>query len=447
MFARALPSSSPVTSKAPRIRPTLGVVALRFTLMIVSVVLALGFAEGAMRMLPAPPRLQEDAGTPDDALWVDPDWRSPPPKAYRMDPILGYDNAPSARADVRVAEHPGRAFRFRTESYGIRRDTDVTIPKPPDVHRVLVLGDSQTSGYANNDETYPGRLEEAWQARSPGQTVEVLNAGVDGYGPQQAYLWYRERAAPLDPDLVIFAIYVGNDLSDLAFGDVDGAIIDDEAGRVSPFLTPWTWAQLHSELVKRIEPPLALRLHDPLERFGVQVGPPVPPAGTEPLIRVMKECHGCWFQSLRQATRAQSHPDQIGRSYDRLETLLRLLHSRVTANGTTLAVLLIPTKNQVEPNDERGAVARAARLLDLDDSVLSYDERAYAGLREVAQRAGVSVIDPLDDLRADASGTRLYYRRDWHLNPDGNRALAAAIDRALSAMGAAPGAPTANRVH
>ena len=28
----------------------------------------------------------------------------------------------------------------------------------------------------------------------------------DGYGPQQAYLWYRERDAALQPDLVIFAV-------------------------------------------------------------------------------------------------------------------------------------------------------------------------------------------------------------------------------------------------
>jgi hypothetical protein len=263
----------------------------------------------------------------------------------------------------------------------------------------------------------------------------VLDAGVDGYGPQQEYLWYRERGMALTPDLVILAVYIGNDLSDLAFGDVDSAVIDDDAGLVSPFRTPWAWASLHSELIKRLGPPLEAGVRDPLARIGIEIGPPLPTAGMDALIRVIRECHGCWFQSLRQASRARTHPDAIEQAYRRMETLFSLLSARVAAQHAQLAVLVIPTKLQVEPDDERGAVNRAARLLQLTDEELSYDGQAYARILAAARRAGVRTIDPLTDLRGAAARQRLYYRRDWHLNPDGNAALALALDEALAADG------------
>lgn len=225
-------------------------------------------------------------------------------------------------------------------------------------------------------------------------------------------------------------------------------MIDDEAGLVSPPTRPLTWLGLHSELMKRLGPPLVARLRDPLESVGIEIGPPLPGAGMDLLIRVIRECHGCWFQSLRQASRARTHPDAIEQSYRRLELLMRLLAARVTADGGRLVVLVIPTKLQVEPEDERGAVSRAARLLQLVDEDLVYDGQAYARVLDLARRSGLPTIDPLDALRHAATCRRLYYRRDWHLNPDGNRALAAALDEALSEedlgpSSAAPGgAPT-----
>jgi hypothetical protein len=266
--------------------------------------------------------------------------------------------------------------------------------------------------------------------------VEVLNAGVDGYDPRQAYLWYRERGAPLQPDLVLFAVYAGNDISDLAWSPLDGAVIDDDAGLVGPVRTPLLWLQLHSALVQRIQ----TLLGSALERAGA-LPAPKPLVPFDPLIRLMRECHGCWFQSLKQAIRARREPDRMEQGYRRLELLFRVLDTAVTARGGQAVIVLIPTKTQVEPDDERGARGRAARLLDLAPEDLQYDEQAYARAHEAADRAGVALVDPLAELQEDARRERLYYRRDWHLNPAGNRALATALYRALVADGPEPGAP------
>ena len=149
----------------------------------------------------------------------------------------------------------------------------------------------------------------------------------------------------------------------------------------------------------------------------------------------MRECHGCWLQSLKQAVRARTHAEEIGRALTRLGQIFRLLSDDAARNSSQVVILLIPTKTQVEPADERGAVDRAARLLKLTDQDLAYDQQVYGQIAELARKSGAVVIDPLAELRDASQPGRLYYRRDWHLNPAGNRALAAMLDRAIEAYG------------
>ncbi len=81
--------------------------------------------------------------------------------------------------------------------------------------RVLVYGDSfvmaEFSPYA---ETFTAQLED--QLRDAlGKPCFVVNAGAAGAGPDQ-YLPRLDRDLPLvEPDVVIFAIYAGNDFGDL----------------------------------------------------------------------------------------------------------------------------------------------------------------------------------------------------------------------------------------
>jgi hypothetical protein len=81
--------------------------------------------------------------------------------------------------------------------------------------RVVVYGDSFVAAEAlPRSESYVARLGErlaaAW--RTP---VEALNAGVVGYGPDQASLRLEDELGVLAPDLVVVAVFAGNDFGDL----------------------------------------------------------------------------------------------------------------------------------------------------------------------------------------------------------------------------------------
>jgi hypothetical protein len=46
-----------------------------------------------------------------------------------------------------------------------------------------------------------------------GRPIQVVNAGVRGYGTDQTWMYYKERGSKLKPDVVVF-VHSANDLED-----------------------------------------------------------------------------------------------------------------------------------------------------------------------------------------------------------------------------------------
>jgi lysophospholipase L1-like esterase len=72
------------------------------------------------------------------------------------------------------------------------RGSEVSVPKPPNVRRIICYGDSITFGYGVNDaETYAARLARMIEPNA----VEVINGGVTGFTSHQL-LAHLKRTAP-----------------------------------------------------------------------------------------------------------------------------------------------------------------------------------------------------------------------------------------------------------
>jgi len=81
--------------------------------------------------------------------------------------------------------------------------------------RVVVYGDSFIQGdFSRTEDTFTERLN-AHLANRTGRRVEVVNAGVAGYGPDQELRRMESELPVLKPNLAIVAIYAGNDFGDL----------------------------------------------------------------------------------------------------------------------------------------------------------------------------------------------------------------------------------------
>ena len=103
-------------------------------------------------------------------------------------------------------------FLSHFNSKGLR-DVEHHYKKRSDVYRILVLGDSYTEGVdVELTDTFSKRLETLLNAR--GLFCEVINAGVGGYGTDQELIFLTREGWKYDPDLVIVAFTIDNDVHD-----------------------------------------------------------------------------------------------------------------------------------------------------------------------------------------------------------------------------------------
>ena len=139
------------------------------------------------------------------------------PHLYRPHPVRGWELAPGASG---LWTEEGRAW-VEVNPAGFR-DVPRQRAKPAGVFRIAVLGDSQTEALqVEREERFTAVLEDelaGCRAAPPGWSgadrprFEVLNFGVAGYGTAQELLTLRDEALAYDPDLVLLAVYTGNDV-------------------------------------------------------------------------------------------------------------------------------------------------------------------------------------------------------------------------------------------
>lgn len=126
-----------------------------------------------------------------------------PPSMTRGHPTRGYTLRPGFEGESKY----GIPFRVSAQGF---RSPPVAIPKPAGTRRVLILGDSVTWGAGvREEETFARKLEaslrDAWAC-----AVEVVNAGVSGYGSVEELDVLEHEGLAFAPDVVL-VFHVEND--------------------------------------------------------------------------------------------------------------------------------------------------------------------------------------------------------------------------------------------
>ena len=139
------------------------------------------------------------------------------PAFYTVDAERGYGLRAGAEGRW-TREGKGQV---RVNSAGFR-GPEVSLAPPANGLRVAVLGDSFTEALQVDEQaTWVHQLQRRLNADAlcPLRTshpagAQLLNFGVGGYGTGQELLTWRHQASRYEPDLVILAIYPGNDITD-----------------------------------------------------------------------------------------------------------------------------------------------------------------------------------------------------------------------------------------
>ena len=132
----------------------------------------------------------------------------------------------------------GDDFILRTNRHRMR-GADVSNTPLSGSRRILFLGDSFTMGSMYpEEETFVGHVRRILDQQAS-QPVEVINAGVDGYGTYLELAYYKLHARKLRPHIVVLCLYAGNDFRDNMVATAYGTSVNPLLfARPNDFLDP-----------------------------------------------------------------------------------------------------------------------------------------------------------------------------------------------------------------
>lgn len=325
---------------------------------------------------------------------------------FREDPDAGYALRPDYENSIRVPEY---ATSLRTDADGYRIPEHGAEPANGAV-RVLALGDSFTFGVGvEAEEAWPEILEDLLNAGAAGSAA-VRNGGVGGYGPLRSSRLFFARQAAWEPDVIIHAVYLGNDLEDArpkSFLRVprirDGRMVADEEDVITRtrFLL-----RIHSHLYAFVRE----RTWDLYQRTGLAE-------------------HSRYLDPVGLA----EWPERIEReSWPAAAEAIREMSHWANRNGKHYLVVLIPLKYQVL--DGAWERYRARWRLPAESFDRWHAQRVVSGFLE---REGIAWLDLVADLRAEdeAAKRELYFPADAHWTASGHRFAAERIGEELRRRG------------
>lgn len=127
---------------------------------------------------------------------------SKPEMFWQRDNLLGWSHTPGAKGIYAGPRPWPIEFKanVRINDDGLRGPE---IARDLSRKRVLVLGDSVVAGFEVEEENHFTTILSKRLTEATGETIDVINAGVRGYGTDQTYLYFRERGKKLHPNVVV----------------------------------------------------------------------------------------------------------------------------------------------------------------------------------------------------------------------------------------------------
>jgi hypothetical protein len=316
---------------------------------------------------------------------------------FTPDPVIGYRLRPNARTRFVTAEF---ATDIAINAQGVRDSRDIG-PKAPNERRIVVLGDSLVlSVQVDEQQTFCRLLEDRLNAAGEPYAYRVINAGVQGYGPVEELLFYRQVARTFDADVLIETIFVGNDAEEAV---TSAARLRSDARPPTEALADSMTTRLRRLVRRSMVLQIArLRVVSATERFTNWIAPPEPP-----------------LQSY-----AANPAPRIGTGLEISRDCVRTLADEAAAAGARTMVMLMPARFQVDDADYGRLKVTVEQLGGelVRDAATDRFARTLAALP-------LPVFDALPPLKAALPGPDLFFQQTVHLTPRGHVVVADALAR------------------
>lgn len=324
-------------------------------------------------------------------------------RLFMPDPRMGHRLRPGVSTHFATAEF---ASDIAINSAGVRGPE--LPPKQPGERRVAVLGDSLVLAVqVEHEETFVHLLERQLDG-GDGVAWRAINGGVQGYGPVEELLFYREVVAPLEPDVLLVMVFVANDAIEALDNawrlDADVTSLARAQEDATGFTRRWVRRSMVLQQAR-------LRVNEVRDWLRPSSGPTV----QRPL-----------------ATYVANPPEEIARGIETTRNVLGQLAREAGDRGTRIGLVLVPARFQLNDTDFghlRSAVAAAGGTLVRDAAT----ERFAEALRPL----GLPMLDLLPILRAQEQPAGLFFEQNIHFTVRGHRVVAGALAEFVRTSGLA----------
>jgi len=307
------------------------------------------------------------------------------------------------------------------------RGPEYPYQKEPGVYRILVLGDSFTAGLqVPQEQTFPSLLEARLRQQYPQAAIEVINAGVIGYGTDNELAYFTNEGYKYRPDLVVLALFTGNDITDNIWYSLykleEGELVRVEATR--PRTTTPRWAA-EGSLFRKVRSFLYQnsRLYSvSIELLTLSAIQRIP-ALADFLISM-------GFVEITQPSVNYGNiyafrylPDE---AWQKTEALILELNRQVEAHHSQLLVAILPDETDVDEQRRREIYQTYAHLTKEQAINGPPPTEQMAQILESHNILHVQLLPALKN-QLHQAGEPLYYRYDGHWTPAGHRVAGQAI--------------------
>ncbi|RME71973.1 MAG: hypothetical protein D6784_14305 [Chloroflexi bacterium] len=368
----------------------------------------------------------------------------PNPTIWEPHPLFGWWHIPNS-GGIFHSDFNEFETEVRINARGLR-DRDIGYDNPTAALRILSLADSFGEALqVNLPETYHKQLETRL-SQSLGRPVEVINAGVGGWGTDQEAIFYVAEGFRYRPDVVLLAFFTRNDAVN-NYGPLEIArnggsqqkqffTLSPTGELIPPRQTDPAEAAPSSPGEEEADPPLlpladTLWRHSDLYRFAMPYLRDIPAVlktlgptgilGGEAVIRARHPATPVPFYVY------QSPPDeQFEAAWSLTGAIIRGLRDEVERRGARLVVVIIAAPEQVYPEQWAGVLAAHPSMQGLTWDLDLPNRRLSA----ILEQEGIPYLDLLPVFRKAASRPDtppLHFRHDQHWTPAGHRLAAEAI--------------------
>lgn len=327
----------------------------------------------------------------------------------RLDPDKVFEHKPGIASILKRQEFE---THVQISSQGLR-DRDYPLEKPLNITRIAMIGDSFVFGFGVELNESITKLVER-KLNAGGKHTEVMNFGVSAYGTEQEYITLKNDVLQFDPDIVVIGFFPNDIKENVKFNLFDYGNGTLAEGKKHPVTLPQKIRNMvswHSHLYSLFYFSVMenQKLASVLIKMHIINKPFVDPS-----------------QDFNVLLYSKEETPEFSLAMEKTEALLAEMSQTLKKGKIGFVVLLIPTREQVDPWKFSGF----AKKNNLKEGNLN-TTKVQQSLTPFLKKEGAIVVDPLSEFRSQNQNNSFYFTIDGHWNERGNELAATILAREL----------------